>query len=125
MEFINSEEAPAAIGPYSHAVKCGQTYYISGQVPFDPKTGDVVGTDMATQAGQALKNLSAVLGAAGLTIGHIAKTTVFISDLNMFDELNRVYSDFMGAHKPARACVQVARLPKDVLLEIEAIAVFE
>jgi 2-iminobutanoate/2-iminopropanoate deaminase len=80
---------------------------------------------MAAQAEQALKNLSAVLDAAGLAITHIAKTTVFISDMNMFGELNQVYSDFMGTHKPARACVQVARLPKDVLLEIEAIAVCE
>ena len=125
MEFINSTAAPAAIGPYSHAVRCGNTLYVSGQIPLDPETGAVVGTDMETQAGQALKNLKAVVEAAGLAVEAIVKTTVFVSDLALFDQLNTVYARFMGEHKPARVCVEVARLPKDVMVEIDAIATFD
>jgi len=125
MDFINSTAAPTPIGPYSHAVRCGNTLYVSGQIPLDPKTCQIIGTDMATQATQALKNLKAVVEAAGLSIESIVKTTVFVSDLKMFDELNRVYESFMGTHKPARVCVQAARLPRDVLVEIDAIAAWE
>lgn len=125
MELINSTAAPAAIGPYSHAVRAGNTLYVSGQIPLDPETGTVAGTDMETQAGQALKNLKAVVESAGLTVESIVKTTVFVSDLSLFDQLNTVYARFMGEHKPARVCVEVARLPKDVMVEIDAIATFE
>jgi 2-iminobutanoate/2-iminopropanoate deaminase len=125
MELINSTAAPAAIGPYSHAVRAGNTLYVSGQIPLDPETGTVTGTDMEAQAGQALKNLKTVVEAAGLTVESIVKTTVFVSDLALFDQLNTVYARFMGDHKPARVCVEVARLPKDVLVEIDAIATFE
>ena len=125
MELINSTAAPAAIGPYSHAVRAGNTLYVSGQIPLDPGTGTVTGTDMETQAGQALNNLKAVLETAGLAVESIVKTTVFVSDLALFDQLNTVYARFMGDHKPARVCVEVARLPKDVMVEIDAIATFE
>lgn len=125
MELINSTAAPAAIGPYSHAVSCGNTLYVSGQIPLDPATGKVVGTDMETQAEQALKNLKAIVESAGLGVEAIVKTTVYLSDLALFDTLNTVYARFMGDHKPARVCVEVARLPKDVLVEIDAIATFE
>jgi 2-iminobutanoate/2-iminopropanoate deaminase len=125
MELINSTAAPAAIGPYSHAVRAGNTLYVSGQIPLDPETGTVTGTDMETQAGQALKNLKAVVESAGLAVESIVKTTVFVSDLALFDQLNTVYARFMGEHKPARVCVEVVRLPKDVMVEIDAIATFE
>lgn len=125
MKMIVAENAPAAIGPYSHAIQVDNTYYISGQVPFHPKTGEVVGATMAEQAGQALANLRAVLDAAGLAPANIAKTTCFISDFSLFSEFNRVYAEFMGEHRPARVCVEVARLPHDVLVELDAIAVSE
>ena len=125
MECINSTAAPAAIGPYSHAVRCGNTLYVSGQIPLDPATGEVVGTDMETQAEQALKNLKAIVETAGLGVEAIVKTTVYVSDLALFDQLNTVYARFMGDHKPARVCVEVARLPKEVMVEIDAIATFE
>ena len=121
--MIFAENAPAAIGPYCHATQAGNTFYISGQVPFHPQSGEVVGATMAEQAAQVFKNLKAVLDAVGLSPGNIAKTTCFISDFSLFGEFNTAYAEFMGKHKPARACVEVARLPRDVLVEIDAIAV--
>ena len=123
MKMIFAENAPAAIGPYCHAVQAGNTFYISGQVPFHPKTGEVVGSTMTEQAKQTFANLKAVLDATGLTPANIAKTTCFLSDFSLFSEFNTAYAEFMGEHKPARICVEVARLPRDVFVEMDAIAI--
>ena len=114
---------PAAIGPYSQAVKAGNLLFISGQIPVDPATGEVVEATIQAQTAQSLTNLKAILAHAGGTMGHVVKTTVFLSDMENFVEMNRVYKTFFEAECPARSAVQVARLPKDVLVEIEAIAV--
>ena len=123
---LNASGAPAAIGPYSHAVWAGDLLFTSGQIPLVPETGQLAGETVETQTEQVLKNLEAVLTAAGLTFADVVKTTVFITDLNDFATINEVYKQFFDEHQatyPTRSCVQVARLPKDVKLEIEAIAV--
>jgi len=120
--IIETPNAPAAIGPYSQAVWAGDLLFTSGQIPVDPATGEVVAGGVEAQAGQALKNLQAVLKAAGLSLDHVVKATVFIKDMNDFPKINAVYANFFAAPCPARSCVEVARLPKDVLVEIEAIA---
>ncbi|WP_115719067.1 RidA family protein [Gallaecimonas mangrovi] len=118
---INTHDAPAAIGPYVQARRVGPFLYTSGQIPIDPKTGEVVaGIEAQTQ--QALENVLAILKAAGFDKDHVVKTTVFVKDLGDFATVNGLYESFFGDHKPARSCVEVARLPKDVLIEIEAIA---
>ena len=122
-EIISTEKAPAAIGPYSQAVKAGNLLFISGQIPVDPATGEVVEATIQAQTAQSLTNLKAILAHAGGTMGHVVKTTVFLSDMENFVEMNRVYKTFFETECPARSAVQVARLPKDVLVEIEAIAV--
>ena len=122
-EIISTEKAPAAIGPYSQAVKAGNLLFISGQIPVDPATGEVVEATIQAQTAQSLTNLKAILAHAGGTMGHVVKTTVFLSDMENFVEMNRVYKTFFEVECPARSAVQVARLPKDVLVEIEAIAV--
>ena len=122
-EIISTEKAPAAIGPYSQAVKAGNLLFISGQIPVDPATGEVVEATIQAQTAQSLTNLKAILAHAGGTMGHVVKTTVFLSDMENFVEMNRVYKTIFEAECPARSAVQVARLPKDVLVEIEAIAV--
>jgi 2-iminobutanoate/2-iminopropanoate deaminase len=125
MELVFSPNAPKAIGPYSHAVKAGPFLFISGQVPFDPVTGAVVGATMAEQTKQALANLKAVLDEAGLTPQDIVKTTCYVSDLDKFSEFNAVYAEFMGGHRPARATVEVSRLASDIYIEMEAIALLK
>ena len=122
-EIISTEKAPAAIGPYSQAVKAGNLLFISGQIPVDPATGEVVEATIQAQTAQSLTNLKAILAHAGGTMGHVVKTTVFLSDMENFVEMNRVYKTYFPENCPARSAVQVARLPKDVLVEIEAIAV--
>lgn len=123
-EIISTEKAPAAIGPYSQAVKAGNLLFISGQIPVDPATGEVVEATIQAQTAQSLTNLKGhPWPMAGGTMGHVVKTTVFLSDMENFVEMNRVYKTFFEAECPARSAVQVARLPKDVLVEIEAIAV--
>jgi 2-iminobutanoate/2-iminopropanoate deaminase len=119
---ISTEKAPKAIGPYSQAIKTGGMVYCSGQIPIDPAVGDVVAVSVEDQTRQAISNLSNVLEAAGSSLSKVVKTTVFISDMNDFAAINGVYAEMFGDAKPARACVQVARLPKDVKVEIEAIA---
>ena len=121
---LSTDKAPAAIGPYSQAVRAGDLLFISGQLPTDPATGEFAGTTVAAQTRQSLGNISAILGAAGLTLANVVKTTVFLKDMNAFGEMNGVYGEFFKDEPPARACVQVARLPKDALVEIEAVAVF-
>ena len=120
---IATENAPAAIGPYVQGVDLGSMIITSGQIPVDPKTGSVP-EDVSAQARQSLNNVKAIVEAAGLTVGDIVKTTVFVKDLNDF--ANATYEAFFTEHNatfPARSCVEVARLPKDVKIEIEAIAV--
>ena len=118
---ISTPNAPAAIGPYSQAIRCGDMVYTSGQIPLDPVTGAVVGDDIRTQAEQVMKNLSAVLTAAGSSPESAVKTTCFLSDMNDFAAFNGVYGEYFTS-KPARSCVAVKTLPKNVLVEIEVIA---
>jgi 2-iminobutanoate/2-iminopropanoate deaminase len=122
LRTIATEAAPAAIGPYSQAVRMGKWIYCSGQIPLDPASGEVVGTTAAEQAQRVLANLAAVLDAAGAGFDRVVKTTIFLKDLGDFAAVNEVYAGAFGDHRPARATVEVSRLPKDVLVEIEAIA---
>ena len=122
-QVIHTENAPAAIGPYSQAVKAGNLLFVSGQVHFVPETMEIVEGDVKAQTAQSLKNLQAILKEAGADFSNVVKTTVFIKDMNEFAQINEVYAEYFGENKPARACVEVARLPKDVKVEIELIAV--
>ena len=122
-EVIHTDKAPAAIGPYSQAVKVGDLMFTSGQVPIDPETGAVVEGGIQEQARQSLNNIKAILNAAGTNMGAVVKTTVFLQNMEDFAAMNEVYAQFFQEPYPARSAVQVARLPKDVLVEIEAIAV--
>jgi 2-iminobutanoate/2-iminopropanoate deaminase len=122
-EIISASKAPAAIGPYSQAVKVGNTIYTSGAIPVNPESGEVVQGGAAEQAEQALKNVREVLAGAGASLDNVVKTTVFIKNMNDFATINEVYKKYFTKIFPARSCVEVARLPKDVLIEIECIAV--
>ncbi|MUI55739.1 RidA family protein [Aliivibrio fischeri] len=125
-KVLHTDNAPAAIGPYIQGVDLGNMVLTSGQIPVNPATGEV-SEDIAEQARQSLENVKAVVEASGLTVSDIVKMTVFVKDLNDFGTVNEVYGNFFDEHKvanyPARSCVEVARLPKDVGIEIEAIAV--
>ena len=121
-EIISTDKAPAAIGPYSQAVRANGFVFCSGQIPIDPVTGELVNGDAASATERVLENLKAVLEAAGLGFGNIVKTTVFLSDMKDFAAMNEVYARYFTDAPPARAAVQAARLPKDVLVEIEAVA---
>jgi 2-iminobutanoate/2-iminopropanoate deaminase len=123
MEYIHSDDAPKAIGPYSQAVKAGNVIYTSGQVSLDPKTGELVKGDFEAQARRVFENLKAVLKAGGADFRNVAKATVFLTDLGNFQALNAIYAEYFGDHKPARTTVQVAGLPKGAQLEIDLIAV--
>ena len=116
-----SSGAPAAIGPYSQAVRAGDLLFVSGQIPLDPATGQLVGGDIAAQTRRVLQSLDAIVRAAGATLDDVVKTTVYLADMNDFVAMNRVYATWFADPAPARAAVQVARLPKDALVEIEAI----
>ena len=118
---INAKNAPAAVGPYVHAVKAGEMLYTSGQLGLIPESG-VLPEGIEAQTKQALENLKAVVEAAGLTLGNVVKTTVFLADINDFATVNKIYAEYFTGEAPARSCVQVAKLPKDGLVEIEAIA---
>ena len=124
MEIITSDKAPAAIGPYSQAVKTDNFLFCSGQVGIDPATKGLAGEDIETQTLQVFKNIKEVLKASGLDLNNIVKTTVFLSNMNDFPTMNAIYGKEFGKHKPARSTVQVARLPLDALIEIECIASF-
>ncbi|HEY9664131.1 MAG TPA: RidA family protein [Allocoleopsis sp.] len=125
-QVIRTEHAPAPVGPYNQAiVASGQMVFVAGQVPLDPKTGAIVGdNDVSQQTEQAMANVKAILQAAGVTLEDVVKTTVFLKDMNDFAAMNAVYAKYFSEETaPARACVEVARLPKDVRVEIECIAV--
>lgn len=121
--IVFSADAPAAIGPYSQAVKAGSTLYLSGQLGMNPATGELVSADVREQTAQALKNMKAVLAAAGATPENVVKTTVFLVDMADFQAVNAVYAETFSTDAPARSCVAVAALPKGARVEVEAIAV--
>ena len=121
-EIITTDNAPGAIGPYSQAIRTGGFVFCSGQIPIDPATGNFVSDGMAEQTEQVLKNLAAVLMAAGSSLDNVVKTTVFLADMNDFAVMNEVYGRYFSDNKPARATVEAARLPRDARVEIECIA---
>lgn len=120
---IHTEKAPAAIGPYSQAVKAGNTIYVSGQLPIDPATGEFAGIDIVSQTRQSLTNIQNILKEAGADMSNVVKTTVLLSDIGDFAAMNDIYAEFFKAPYPARAAFQVAALPKSALVEIEVVAV--
>ena len=122
LEIISTDKAPAAIGPYSQAVKCGNMLFCSGQIPLDPGTGEVVKGDIAVQAGQVMSNIAAVLSAAGTGFDSVVKTTIYLVDMADFAVVNEVYGRCFPNHKPARSTVAVKSLPRAVMLEIDVIA---
>lgn len=122
-EVVYTDKAPAAVGPYSQAIKAGNVLYCSGQIPLVPETGVLVEGDIKAQADQSLKNVKAVLAKAGADFTNVVKTTVYIVDMGDFAAVNEVYADYFGDHKPARSCVAVAELPKGAKVEIEVLAV--
>lgn len=121
---IATNNAPAAIGPYSQAIRCGNMLYSSGQIPLDPATGNMVGENITEQAEQVMKNLQAVLTEAGTDFDHVVKTTCFLANMNDFAAFNAVYGSYITS-APARSCVAVAALPKGALAEVEVIAICE
>lgn len=121
MDYISTDKAPKAIGPYSQAVKTGNILFTSGQIPLDPESGEVVGADITEQAERICKNLGAVLEAAGSDFSKVIKTTCFLADMSDFAAFNEVYAKYFVS-KPARSCVAVKALPKNVLAEVELIA---
>ncbi len=121
-EIIETEGAPQPIGPYSQAVRAQGFLFVSGQIPIDPSTGSPVLGDIAVQTRQVMANLAAILTAAGSGLDKVVKTTVFLADMDDFPRFNQVYAEFLGNSKPARATVEVSRLPKEVLLQVDAIA---
>ena len=120
---IHTENAPAAIGPYSQAIQAGNTIYVSGQLPIDPATGAFAGEDIAAQTRQSLNNIKAILAEAGADMSNVVKTTVLLANMADFAAMNAVYAEFFSAPYPARAAFQVACLPKNALVEIECVAV--
>ncbi|KAI0325428.1 YjgF-like protein [Cubamyces sp. BRFM 1775] len=121
LSLISTPNAPAAVGPYTQAVRVGDLLFLSGSLGLDPATGKMVEGGVEAQARQALKNMKAIIEASGSEVGKVVKTTVFLHSMDDFKAVNGVYSEFFGEHKPARSAVQVARLPLDALFEIEAI----
>lgn len=124
-EVINTDKAPAAIGPYSQAIKVGDFLFVSGQIPLVPETMELLEGNIEEQTRQVLENVGAILAEAGLDYSAVVKTTLFISNMDDFARINEVYAEYFSEHQPARACVEVARLPKDVGIEMEVIASFE
>lgn len=121
-EVINTNNAPEAIGPYSQGVIVGDFVYTSGQIPLNPVTGELV-TDIKLATKQSMENIKAILEEAGTSLNNVVKTSIFLKDLNDFEAVNEVYGTYFIENKPTRSCVQVAKLPKDAVIEIEAIAV--
>lgn len=125
IEIIGTDKAPAAIGPYSQAIKAGNLLFVSGQIPVNPSTGEIVDGTIKDQTTRVIENLKAILKAAGLTLDNVVKTTLFIKDMDEFSDINEVYAGYFTKTKPARSCVEVARLPKDVSIEMETIALMK
>ena len=121
-KILNTVNAPAAIGPYSQGVQCCNMVFVSGQLPFVPETGALLEGSVGEMTVQSMKNIEAILAEAGCTLKDVVKTTIFLKDLNDFAEVNAAYATFFPENPPARACVQVAKLPRDAKVEIEAIA---
>lgn len=124
-QVVNTDLAPKAIGPYSQAIKANGFLFVSGQIPLDPISGQIVYGGIEAQTYQVLNNIKAILEREGLTFEHVVKTSVFLKDLNDFNQMNTIYAEYFPTEPPARACVQVAKLPRDVSLEIEVIAVYD
>ena len=122
---ISTNQAPAAIGPYSQAIRSGQFIFTAGQVALDPTSGEIVGTDVQAQTHRVLQNLQAVLTSAGSSLANVVKTTVFLSSMSDFQAMNAVYATYFGQPAPARSTVAVAELPRKALVEIECIAVID
>ena len=122
-QVVTAPDAPKAMGAYSPAIKAGNLLFVSGQIPVDPSTGNLVAGDISAQADRVMQNLAALLRAAGVGFDHVVRTTVFLADMNDFAAMNEVYSRYIVDPPPARATVQVARLPRDVKIEVDAIAV--
>jgi 2-iminobutanoate/2-iminopropanoate deaminase len=123
-QAITAPDAPRALGAYSPAIRAGNLLFVSGQIPIDPATGALVDGDIAAQADRVMKNIAALLRAAGLGFEHVARTTVYLADLNDFAVMNEVYARYLVDPPPARATVQVARLPRDVRIEMDVVAVY-
>jgi len=121
-DIVLTDKGPKPIGPYSQAIRSKGFLYLSGQVALDPKTGELVGADVRAQTEQTLENVKGILEAAGANLHHVVKTTVFLKDMNDFAAMNETYAKYFPSAPPARSTVQVARLPKDALVEIEVIA---
>ncbi|MDW7730087.1 MAG: RidA family protein [Dethiobacteria bacterium] len=121
-EYVNTEHAPGAVGPYSQAVKVGSMVFVSGQLPLDPASGEMVGADAATQAAQCMKNILAILETEWLNASDIIKATIYLKNMSDFASVNEVYATFFNGKYPARVCIEVAGLPKDALVEIDAVA---
>ncbi|KAI0789413.1 translation initiation inhibitor [Abortiporus biennis] len=122
LSLVSTTEAPAAVGPYTQAIRVGDLLFLSGSLGLNPAVGKLVDGGVEAQAEQALKNMKAILEAGGSEVGKVVKTTVFLADMNDFVPVNKIYESFFGNHKPARSAVQVAKLPLGALFEIEAIA---
>lgn len=122
LDVVSTKKAPGAIGPYSQAIKISNMVYTSGQLGMDPETGEILKGDIKVETKRALDNLQSILEEAGTSLEKVVKTTVFVKDMNDFAMVNEVYGEYFSEHKPARSCVEVARLPKDGNVEIEAVA---
>lgn len=122
INVINTEKAPGAVGPYSQAIKAGDFLFASGQIPIDPEKGRITAGTISEQAEQCMKNVGAILEAAGATYDNVIKTTVYINDMNFFGAVNEVYGKYFNKTLPARSCVEISKLPKDALVEVEVIA---
>ena len=124
-QAVSTASAPKAIGPYSQAVRAGALLFVSGQVPLDPATGQLVDGDIAAQTHRVFRNLGEILKAGGASFDHVVRTTVFLADMNDFAAMNEVYATYFASPAPARATVQVSRLPRDARIEIDVIAAIE
>jgi len=124
-KVISTDKAPGAIGPYSQAIAVGDFLFVSGQLPLNPQTGNIVAGDIEVQTRQSIENIKSILSSIGTSLSNVVKTTVFLKDMSHFPRMNAVYQQYFGADAPARSCVEVSRLPKDALIEIESIALIE
>jgi 2-iminobutanoate/2-iminopropanoate deaminase len=122
VEVISTTKAPGSVGPYSQAIKAGDFLFASGQIPINPEKGKIVGGGIAAQAEQSMKNVGAILEAAGLSYDDVVKTTVYLTNMNFFGAVNEVYAKYFQKNLPARSCVEISKLPKDVFVEVEVVA---